>query len=195
MSSVYDRNRSHTGFTPIDNAADLMDEVTRYVIKEKYVSKKLRYLLGDDLIRKADEIYDNVTFANEIYASKENIRRRRAYWNRAVACCKQLDRKLQRLRKRPQARIHLPEDKTLHHRHRQDNQETLQGFHNAREAQAQEAGESCRARDHDIRTGSRKLCELEGINVAQKRISDGIEHGQIIQSTIYSKLEVKKWTD
>ena len=71
MSSVYDRNRSHTGFTPIDNAADLMDEVTRYVIKEKYVSKKLRYLLGDDLIRKADEIYDNVTFANEIYASKE----------------------------------------------------------------------------------------------------------------------------
>lgn len=98
MSSVYDRNRSHTGFTPIDNAADLMDEVTRYVIKEKYVSKKLRYLLGDDLIRKADEIYDNVTFANEIYASKENIRRRRAYWNRAVACCKQLDRKLQRLR-------------------------------------------------------------------------------------------------
>lgn len=98
MSSVYDRNRSHTGFTPIDNAADLMDEVTRYVIKEKYVSKKLRYLLGDNLIRKADEIYDNVTFANEIYASKENIRRRRAYWNRAVACCKQLDRKLQRLR-------------------------------------------------------------------------------------------------
>ena len=98
MSSVYDRNRSHTGFTPIDNAADLMDEVTRYVIKEKYASKKLRYLLGDDLIRKADEIYDNVTFANEIYASKENIRRRRAYWNRAVACCKQLDRKLQRLR-------------------------------------------------------------------------------------------------
>lgn len=98
MSSVYDRNRSHTGFTPIDNAADLMDEVTRYVIKEKYVSKKLRYLLGDDLIRKADEIYDNVTFANEIYASKENIRRRRAYWNRAAACCKQLDRKLQRLR-------------------------------------------------------------------------------------------------
>lgn len=98
MSSVYERNRSHTGFTPIDNAADLMDEVAIYATREKYVPKKLRYLLGEDLIRKADDIYDNATYANEIYASKENMKRRRIYWNRAMACCKQLDRKLQRLR-------------------------------------------------------------------------------------------------
>ena len=98
MSSVYARERSHTNFTPIDNAADLMDEVAAYVIQEKYVTKKLRYLIGEDLIRKTDEIYDNATYANEIYASKENIKRRRIYWIRAMACCKQLDRKLQRLR-------------------------------------------------------------------------------------------------
>lgn len=98
MSSVYARERSHTNFTPIDNAADLMDEVAAYVIQEKYVTKKLRYLIGEDLIRKTDEIYDNATYANEIYASKENMKRRRIYWIRAMACCKQLDRKLQRLR-------------------------------------------------------------------------------------------------
>lgn len=98
MSSVYAKDRSRTGFTPIDNAADLMDEVAAYVMKEKYVPKKLRYLLGEDLIRKTDEIYDNATYANEIYAKKENMAKRRAYWTRAKACCKQLDRKLQRLR-------------------------------------------------------------------------------------------------
>ena len=98
MSSVYARERSHTNFTPIDNAADLMDEVAAYVIQEKYVTKKLRYLIGEDLIRKTDEIYDNATYANEIYASKENMKRRRIYWIRAMACCKQPDRKLQRLR-------------------------------------------------------------------------------------------------
>lgn len=98
MSSVYARERSHTNFTPIDNAADLMDEVAAYVIQEKYVTKKLRYLIGEDLIRKTDEIYDNATYANEIHASKENMKRRRIYWIRAMACCKQLDRKLQRLR-------------------------------------------------------------------------------------------------
>ena len=98
MSSVYARERAHTNFTPIDNAADLMDEVAAYVIQEKYVTKKLRYLIGEDLIRKTDEIYDNATYANEIYASKENMKRRRIYWIRAMACCKKLDRKLQRLR-------------------------------------------------------------------------------------------------
>ena len=95
---VYARNKTHTGFTPVDNAANLMDEVTRYVYKEKYVPKKYRLTLGLDLIRKADEIYDNVTYANRIYLKKENVKLRRSYWNKAYANCEQLDRKLQRLK-------------------------------------------------------------------------------------------------
>lgn len=98
MSNVYEGDRSHTGFTPIDNAADLMDEVALYVMKEKYVPKKHRYLLGEDLIRKADAIYDNATWANEMHVKHDKDARRRL-WRKSMACCRQLDRKLQRLRK------------------------------------------------------------------------------------------------
>lgn len=97
MSGVFERDRNHTGFTPIDNAADLMDEVALYVMKEKYVPKKYRYLLGEDLIRKTDEIYDNVSWANEMHVKYDKDPRRR-FWRKAMACCRQLDRKLQRLR-------------------------------------------------------------------------------------------------
>lgn len=75
-----------------------MDEVAKYVYNEKYTPKKYRLTLGLDLVHKADEIYDNATFANEIYLKKENYAARRRLWTKAMANCKQLDRKLQRMR-------------------------------------------------------------------------------------------------
>ncbi len=101
IMSVYTKDRAHTTFTPVDNAAKLMDEITLYVYKERYVPKKYRLTLGTDLIRKADELYDNVTYANRIFYNKdhkENLPLRRSYWNKAAANCDQLDRKLQRIR-------------------------------------------------------------------------------------------------
>lgn len=98
MSGVYEGDRSHTGFTPIDTAADLMDAVAIYATREKYVPKRHRYIFGEDLVRKADEVYDNATWANEMHVKHDRDARRR-YWRRALACCRQLDRKLQRLRK------------------------------------------------------------------------------------------------
>ena len=78
-----------------------MDEITLYVYKERYVPKKYRLTLGADLIKKADELYDNVTFANKIFynkSNKQNLPLRREYWIKASANCEQIDRKLQRLR-------------------------------------------------------------------------------------------------
>ena len=98
MSEVYERNKSHTVFTPIEFAGNLSDEITVYVMKEKYVPKRWRYLLGEDLIRKADQIYDFAVYANEMHTKKEPEDRRK-YWKLAMASCKQLDRKLQRLKK------------------------------------------------------------------------------------------------
>ena len=70
VMSVYTKDRAHTTFTPVDNAAKLMDEITLYVYKERYVPKKYRLTLGTDLIRKVDELYDNVTYANRIFITK-----------------------------------------------------------------------------------------------------------------------------
>ena len=98
MSEVYDRNKNPTQFVPVDNAGDLGDEVAAYVGKEKYVPKKWRYLLGEDLIRKADQIYDYASYANEMNTKKEPAKRRE-YWKLAMASCRQLDRRLKRLKK------------------------------------------------------------------------------------------------
>ena len=79
MSGVHERDRGETGFAPVDYAASLQDSVTTYVMNEKYVPKKWRYVLGIDAIRKADEIYDSVSYANKIWLKPETVPMRRKY--------------------------------------------------------------------------------------------------------------------
>ncbi len=85
-------------FTPLDLAAKLQDEVAKYVYNENRVPKKYRYTLGADLIRKTDELFDNASYANEIWLTPKTAPERKKYWVRASANVKQLDRRLQRLR-------------------------------------------------------------------------------------------------
>lgn len=97
MSQVYLRNRRETVYDPVSLAADLQDEVTKYVMNEKYVPKKWRYLIGQGIIAKCDELADNVIAANEIWAKgNKNMEARKKFWTMAYINCKQLDRKLTR---------------------------------------------------------------------------------------------------
>lgn len=98
MSNVYKRNQNPTRFDPVDFAKELQIVVTTYAMNEKYIPKKWRMVLGIDLIRKADEILDNIYYANEIRARDDRTKALRSeYWCKAAANCKQLDRKLSRL--------------------------------------------------------------------------------------------------
>lgn len=98
MSNVHERDRAPTYFAPVDIAADLMDEITKYVMNENRCPKKWRFALGFDLIRKADEVFDSADYANGIWLTKENIKERRKYWQRASAQLRQLDRRLNRFK-------------------------------------------------------------------------------------------------
>ena len=98
MSGVYARNRNNTPFDPVDFAAALQDAITAYVMNEKRVPKRWRPTLGADLLRKTDELVDNVIAANETWAKDEKMLAvRMEYWRRAATNCKQIDRKLRRL--------------------------------------------------------------------------------------------------
>lgn len=59
MSNVYTRNRKKTPFDVLANAEKLQDLVTLYVMNERYVPKKWRFMIGQDLIKKIDELNDN----------------------------------------------------------------------------------------------------------------------------------------
>ncbi|MFR2694336.1 MAG: hypothetical protein ACLTBV_30820 [Enterocloster bolteae] len=98
MSNVYTRNRKKTPFDVLANAEKLQDLVTLYVMNERYVPKKWRFMIGQDLIKKIDELNDNIIAANSIYAmSEQDLASRKAYAQKAIANGYQLQRKLSRL--------------------------------------------------------------------------------------------------
>ena len=74
MSNVYTRNRKKTPFDVLANAEKLQDLVTLYVMNERYVPKKWRFMIGQDLIKKIDELNDNIIAANSIYAMNDQDR-------------------------------------------------------------------------------------------------------------------------
>jgi len=60
MSSVYARNRKKTPFDAVDFAAALQDAITKHCGDEKYVPKKWRLLIGQDLISKGELTAEDV---------------------------------------------------------------------------------------------------------------------------------------
>lgn len=98
MSNVYNRNRKKTKFDVVANAEKLQDEITLYIMDQTRVPKKWRYMIGQDIIAKVDELNDNVIAANSIYATTDKeLEARRAYEQRAINNGYQLQRKLARL--------------------------------------------------------------------------------------------------
>lgn len=80
MSNVYTRNRKKTPFDVLANAEKLQDLITLYVMNERYVPKKWRFMIGQDLIKKIDELNDNIIAANSIYAmNDQDLASRKAY--------------------------------------------------------------------------------------------------------------------
>lgn len=96
MSGVFKRNQRETNFEPVDNAAKLQDELTKYIMNEKRIPKRWR-LIAIKTLDKADEIADLAIAANETWPDENHIEKRKDYWRDCLRACKQLDRKLTRL--------------------------------------------------------------------------------------------------
>lgn len=92
---IFKRLRKETELQFFIHALKLQKEITIYVMKEKFLPKKWRYMLGQDLINKVNELVDNLAAANNIYPKTENdLNTRRHYQNRALTNYDQIAYKL-----------------------------------------------------------------------------------------------------
>lgn len=81
------RNREETQFDTLDLAQELKHKVSKYVMNEKRVPTRWRYMNGKPAIDYARHIRDLVSMANEIQLNKENIEKRNELQKQAVAYC------------------------------------------------------------------------------------------------------------
>ena len=101
MSNVYARNREETELLFLVKARELQKEITTFVMREKVLPKKWRLAIGLDLIKKADELVDNVTAANTIRVNKNSELKllRKMYQQIALSNCFQLQNRMVRAEK------------------------------------------------------------------------------------------------
>ena len=98
MSSVHKRLRKETELQFMQTAWELQFELTKFVMREKNLPKKWRLVLGCPIVEKVDELVDNLTYANCIYATSiSDVELREKYQQMAVANCWQLQNKLVRM--------------------------------------------------------------------------------------------------
>ena len=74
---VYRRFRAPTDFDTLELCDDLKRETAKYIMNEKRVPKRWRFIYGTKLLEYADKIREYVTFANDIHATDEDLLKRR----------------------------------------------------------------------------------------------------------------------
>ena len=92
---VYAKDRKETSIQYIVTAQKLQVAADRYVMNEKRVPKKWRYMLAQDVINKVSELLDNVVASNTVFPNtEERLALRKKYLQQAVINCFQLENKL-----------------------------------------------------------------------------------------------------
>lgn len=93
---VYAKDRKETATQYVVNAQTLQKLVIRYMMNDKYVAKKWRYLLAAPAIKKVCELTDNIIGSYKTYPStEEKLSLKLEYLNKAVVNCHQLLNHLQ----------------------------------------------------------------------------------------------------
>jgi len=98
MSNVHKRLRKETELQFLVSAQNLQVELTKFIMSEKNMPKKYRYIIGLGLINKVDELVDNLTAANTIYPTNSSEYKQRVYYQtQAIINCWQLHNKIVRI--------------------------------------------------------------------------------------------------
>lgn len=93
----YARQRKETEFDLLDIAIDLKRRVARYIMNEKYVPKRWRYIEGLPTLEYARAIRDNISDANNVRidtAILRDVTKRRDFQFGALAACNKLQEQL-----------------------------------------------------------------------------------------------------
>ena len=91
MSSVLARNRSLSELEFYKNACELRGVLTRFVMSDKNVPKKYRFVFAIPMTELLKDLMYNVTAANTIYPINEHeVQMRRDFQTMAIANCEQI---------------------------------------------------------------------------------------------------------
>lgn len=95
MSNVFARNKNETDLQFMINALELQRELIKMVFRERVLPKKYRNTLGMSIINTAQELVDNLVYANNIYPKDElSLSSRCLYQETALANYYQLQNRL-----------------------------------------------------------------------------------------------------
>lgn len=101
MSNVLARNRSLSQLEFYNTATDLRAELTRFVMNEKNVPKKYRYVFAIPITNKLQDLFTHITSANTYYPSGnterkiELVEKRMDLQTEAIADCEVIYQQLQ----------------------------------------------------------------------------------------------------
>lgn len=96
MSNVLARRRSISELEFYKNACELRAVLTRFVMNEKNVPKRYKFVFAMPMINLLLDLFNNITMANTIYALNEHeAQLRRDYQTKAIANCEQIVQLLQ----------------------------------------------------------------------------------------------------
>ena len=96
MSSVLKRKRSISELEFYQNAVQLRIDMTRFVMNEKNVPKRYRFIFAQPIITMLRNMINNIIAANTVYPTSESeMETRREYQTRAIINCEQLLQELQ----------------------------------------------------------------------------------------------------
>ena len=85
---VFRRFREETDFDILELADQLKRKTAVYIMNEKRVPKRWRYVYGIQAVQYADRIREAVTIANDIHATSEELLAERCrYQTRALSYC------------------------------------------------------------------------------------------------------------
>ena len=93
--SVHAKDRRETATQYIITAQYLQIAVIKNMMNEKKVPKKWRYLFAYSVIKKVNELLDNVIASEKTFPNnEEKLEKRKGFLNAAVINCYQLENKL-----------------------------------------------------------------------------------------------------
>lgn len=98
MSNVHQRFRKETELKFLMSAQELQIDLTKFIMSEKNMPKKWRYMIGQSTIAKVDELLDNLEAGNAIFpTNKSEYNRRANFQEKAIGNCWQLHNKIVRM--------------------------------------------------------------------------------------------------
>lgn len=98
MSGVFSRYHQETGLEFWDNAVEIEVFLTRFLMNEKNVPKRYRYVYTVPILHAVQRMQDHIVAANSIFpVTEDDLKNRRDEQQKAINACEAVIQRVQRM--------------------------------------------------------------------------------------------------